>query len=358
MTKKLTTEEFIEKARAVHGDLYDYSKVVYVKNCIKVTIIDPQFGEWEQTPHHHLQGNGNPERGILTRADKKRSSTEKFIERARQIHGTLYNYSKVVYNTTDTKITIIDPKFGEFEQTPAKHLRGQGHPTRGGRAKLTTETFIEKARRVHGNLYDYSKVVYVNAHTKTIIIDPEFGEFTQTPNAHLRGQGNPTRSGSEKLTKKSFINKARKVHGDLYDYSKVVYVDSRTKVTIIDPEFGDWEQTPGNHLFGRGCPKRSNNVHGSLLYVIEVEQGLEHFAKVGITTVSAEKRFPKLSGSITTHYLYDFEDHVREVENAVLGYVKGMDGLQPAACLEGNGSTECFKPGLIPEVLQFLETNY
>jgi len=297
----------------------------------------------------------------------KKLTKETFIERARPVHGDTYDYCKVVYVNSKTKVTIIDPEFGEFEQTPAAHLNGQGNPERGllssaNKRRSFEEEFTEKARSAHGDTYDYSKVVYVNNHTKVIIIDPEFGEFEQTPADHLSGKGNPERGalvGADKRrsSKEEFIAKARSVHGDLYDYSKSVYKGAHIKVIIIDTEFGEFEQTPAHHLSGCGNPKRSPTPHGSLLYVIEVEQGLEHFAKVGITTVSAEKRFPKLFGAITTHYIHDFEDRVREVENAVLGHVKEMNGMQPAQCLESNGSTECFKPALIPEVLNFLE-NY
>ena len=281
--------------------------------------------------------------------------------KAHDVHGELYDYRKVNYNRSDKKVIIIDPEFGVFSQTPDAHLRGQGHPERAAiysRRRYRKE-FADKARAIHGDLYDYSKVVYVNNRTKVRIIDPEFGEFEQTPNSHLGGHGHPER-GTDKLrsNKEDFITKARAVHGDAYDYSKVNYTNSYTKIIIIDPVFGEFEQAPSHHLRGQGHPKRSPTPPGSLLYVVEVEQGLEHFAKVGITSVSAEKRFPKLSGAITTHYLHDFEDRVREVENAVLGHVKEMNGMQPAQCLQGNGSTECFKPALIPEVLQFLETNY
>ena len=56
-------------------------------------------------------------------------------------------------------------------------------------AKLTTEEFIAKAKAVHGNRYDYSKVVYVNTQTKVCIICKEHGEFWQKPKNHLCGNG-------------------------------------------------------------------------------------------------------------------------------------------------------------------------
>ena len=88
--------------------------------------------------------------------------TKEFIAKAKAVHGDKYDYSKVNYAKNTTKVTIICKIHGEFEQCPAYHLLGQGCPECGGRRKLTTEEFIEKARKVHGDKYDYSKVNYVN----------------------------------------------------------------------------------------------------------------------------------------------------------------------------------------------------
>ena len=118
---------------------------------------------------------------------------------------------------------------------------------------MTLKDFITKAREIHGNKYDYSKVDYVNGSIKVCIIDPEYGEFWQTPNNHLKGCGCPKRdveqnSEKQSLLTKAFIKRARLIHGDKYDYSKVVYVDSNTKVCIISPELGEFWQTPIDHL--------------------------------------------------------------------------------------------------------------
>lgn len=126
--------------------------------------------------------------------------------------------------------------------------------------KLTQEEVIARFREVHGDRYDYSKVVYKEANKKVCIICPIHGEFWQTPSHHLRGQGCPIcgrNIGIQKRTscKDEFIKKAKIVHGDRYDYSKVEYVDCKTKVEIICKEHGSFWQTPSNHIFGRGCPK-------------------------------------------------------------------------------------------------------
>ena len=155
------------------------------------------------------------------------------------------------------KVLIIDPDYGEFWQQAQSHLRGRGNPIRNGGIRFTTSDFIRKAREVHGDLYDYSKVDYVNAHTKVLIVDPDYGEFWQKPNHHLTGSNNPARVGGVADTQQDFIKKAKEVHGGLYDYSLVKYVNSLTKVKIIDPDYGVFEQSPSSHLIGSDSPGRS-----------------------------------------------------------------------------------------------------
>ena len=131
--------------------------------------------------------------------------------------------------------------------------------------KKTTEQFIVDAKQVHGNRYDYSKVEYINAHTKICIICPTHGEFWQKPNAHLNGCGCPkckAKAISERQmsSRDEFIKKANIIHGNKYDYSKVKYVDSQTKVCIICPIHGEFWQRPTSHLRGQGCPTCSESL--------------------------------------------------------------------------------------------------
>ena len=255
MPRKMTTEEFIEKATVVHGDRYDYSKVVYVGSKQKVTIICSVHGEFEQIPNSHLRGQGCADCG-----GTKKSTTEQFIEKAKAVHGDRYDYSKVEHVNSSTKVTIICPEHGEFEQIPGGHLSGKGCAECGGTKKSTTEQFIEKAKAVHGDRYDYSKVEYVNDSAKVTIICSTHGEFEQMPTNHLVGRGCLECSGFKKPTTGEFIEKAKAVHGDRYDYSKVEYVKVSSKVTIICSVHGEFEQSPTNHLMGKGCPKCTNRV--------------------------------------------------------------------------------------------------
>ena len=191
----------------------------------------------------------------------KRFTKEDFVERARKAHGNKYDYSKVEYINTVTKVCIICPTHGEFWQRPSDHIRGVGCPSCVGLKKPSTDEFIEKARKVHGKKYDYSKVEYNGNKTKVCIIchekdkfGKEHGEFWKRPNDHLSGLGCPKCGNSYSPTTEEWVEKAKIIHDDKYDYSKVEYKDARTKVCIICPIHGEFWQEPANHLHGSCCP--------------------------------------------------------------------------------------------------------
>jgi len=203
MSRKLTLEEFIEKASKVHGTTYDYRDVIYKSYIEKIKIRCKKHGVFEQTPANHLTRSGCPKcAGLL------KLTTEEFIEKAIKVHGTTYDYSDVVYKNANTKIKIRCKKHGVFEQTANSHIRGSGCPKCACVVKLTTYEFIEKASKVHGTTYDYSEVVYKNANTKIKIRCKKHGVFEQTPANHLNGSGcqkcaylkyNPLHKDADKL---------------------------------------------------------------------------------------------------------------------------------------------------------------
>ena len=254
---KMTTETFITKARKVHGDKYDYSKVEYVNNHTKVTIICPEHGPFQQSPMKHLVGRGCPHCGVEARSKTRKSRTtlDDFIKQAKEVHGDKYDYSKVVYNGKNAKVCIVCPEHGPFWQTPSRHLSGRGCQKCHGNFGMTTEDFIAKAKEVHGDKYDYSKVEYVNTSKKVCIICPEHGPFWQLPHMHLKGQGCiRCAMPNYGITTEEYIAKAKKIHGDKYDYSNTEYVDAKTDICIICPEHGPFWQRPSHHLDGCGCP--------------------------------------------------------------------------------------------------------
>ena len=134
---------------------------------------------------------------------------------------------------------------------------------------LKNSIFIEKAKQIHNYKYDYSKVNYVNSRTKVCIICPTHGEFWQTPHNHLKGYGcaecGKEKSHLSKMTTEDFIVKSKEIHGNKYDYSKAYYKTCDTKVCIICPEHGEFWQTPSNHINGSGCPKCANEKRKNAL---------------------------------------------------------------------------------------------
>lgn len=193
----------------------------------------------------------------------KKKTKEQVLKDFKKVHGDTYDYSLVNYVNTQTKVSIICKEHSIFEQTPNKHIMGRRCPKCFGHIKLTTEQFVEKANITHNNKYDYRLSIYKGNKNKLKIICPIHGVFEQTPIAHTKGQG-CYYCGIEKVnnikrfTIYEFIEKAKKVHGDKYDYSLVKYVNSLTKVKIICPKHGESNQTPNYHLNGYGCPKCGN----------------------------------------------------------------------------------------------------
>lgn len=248
-TPKSSTEEFIRKARNIYGDRYDYSKVDYRGNKIKVCIICLEHGEWWMSPNNHLRGHSCP--GCY---GTPKHTNEKFIQKSREVHGDKYDYSKIEYTGNKNKICVVCPEHGEFWQSASSHLNGCGCSKCSGMESITHEAFIMRATDIHKGKYDYRNVKYSSRQDKVCIICPEHGEFWQNPHYHFQGGNCPKCVGGVRLTTEEFIEKATAVHEDKYDYSRIEYKNTATKVCIICPEHGEFGQTPNNHLFGAGCP--------------------------------------------------------------------------------------------------------
>ena len=187
-----------------------------------------------------------------------------FIEKANIVHSCKYDYSLIDYKRNNTKIKIICSKHGIFEQTPHSHLLGFGCFKCSVRY-VDINSFKKKANNIHGNKYDYSNVIYVDDKSKISINCLKHGVFEQSPNNHLSGSGCPTCAKENKFNNtKRFIYRSNKIHGNKYDYSLVNYVNNKTKVSIICNKHGIFEQKPNDHLSGIGCP-RCNQSKGEFI---------------------------------------------------------------------------------------------
>ena len=194
MGKKLTTEEFIERATKVHGDEYDYSLVEYVGAHIKIKIICKEHGIFEQIPSSHLKYQGCRQCKNKVYRETKLKSNKQYLTEIKKIHGDKYEYlSDYVDEYTKLKIKCKECD-NIFIQKPSKHKSGQGCPICGElkrieSRKLSLDEFVKRAKEKHDNYYDYSKADYINMHTKIKIICLKHGLFEQTPDNHLSGKG-------------------------------------------------------------------------------------------------------------------------------------------------------------------------
>ncbi|WP_157208567.1 PDDEXK family nuclease [Mariniflexile maritimum] len=194
--------------------------------------------------------------------------TSEFIEKSIKRHGDRFDYTKVEYSNSHTKVCIICPEHGEFYQSPTNHLSGNGCPKcayqyNHGKYRLTTfETFLSQAKEIHGDKYDYSEVEWKNTRTKITIICPIHGSFTQIPQNHIRLKCGCRKCGREiartkvnKYNTPYFLKSAKKVHGNKYDYSNTICFNATDKVEINCPVHGKFKQNANQHLQGHGCPK-------------------------------------------------------------------------------------------------------
>jgi len=185
-----------------------------------------------------------------------RQRNESFIKKAIVIHGNKYDYSKTVYTLSKEKVLIICPTHGEFWQKANGHLNGKGcRACAGNNYPSTTEEFILKSHKIHGDKYSYREVVYKNRHFPINITCYHHGIFLQSPSSHLNGRGCPRCGGSLIYDTKSFVDASIKLYGNKYNYSYVNYKNEHERIVIICPKHGQFNQRPNNHINGHGCHK-------------------------------------------------------------------------------------------------------
>lgn len=375
--KKKTTEDFIREAKQVHGDKFDYSLVEYVATNKKVKIICPSHGVFEQEPSNHLAYDCS-----RCKYDDKIMSNESYIEKCKKVHGDRYDYSKVEYKGTYNYVIITCSKHGEFKQQARIHVSGFGckecaKESISSKNRKTTEQFITSSEKIHGKRYDYSLVDYVHSSKEVIIGCEKHGNFLQKPRDHVGGSGccacglEASVSHSLKDTE-YFVEKAKSVHGEKYDYSKSKYISAKEPIEIICKYHGSFWQRVADH-YTCGCRKcgsidtysRSAYIENSIknhngmanLYFIQAFDDLEEFYKIGISVYSVEDRFSTvnqlpydfhtiLSVQLPVEFAWDLETHLHKF--------LGKMHYKPL-CAFGGYYKECFKLNVDTEMLVLFE---
>lgn len=338
----MTKEEFIKKAKQVHGNKYDYShvKLTILKN--KVKIICPEHGEFEQEANSHLQGRGCPY------CSGKKFHLESYIKKANQVWNNKYDYSKFVWNGISKKVCIICPQHGEFWQLPNNHLKGEcGCLECRGKSKNFTlldslEELIKRSKEKFGDKFDFSKAVWKGSRKKLEIVCPIHGSFWAFPRQFTLNKYECPKCNSKiKYTTEEFINLCKKNHPDKnYDYSKVVYTHSTNKITVTCPIHGEFYPLATAFVSGQSdCPQC--NIESYKL-------GKEEFVR----------RSRKLHGD---YYSYDKVEYKNIETKVTITCPKHGDFEQiPNSHLKGCGCPKCARDNTAPSkgealIMKFLD---
>ncbi|MCK5633187.1 hypothetical protein KAH94_05525, partial [bacterium] len=282
-TVKLTTETFIAKAIAKHGnDKFGYDQVYYINSKTKVSILCKNCEKhFMQAPSKHLSGQGCPKASC---GGQGKYIQDEFVEAAIKKHGSKYLYDRVVYKTGKGKVEIFCKQCDKyFWQVAGKHLRNgclKCSERENGlkKRRIAASKFVKRAIAKHGSRYRYDKSVYDAAKSKIEIFCTECGKyFWQEAHSHLNGSGCPCNKG-EIWTDELFIKKATSAHGDKYSYENSEIVNSSEKIDIFCKNCGNnFSQSPSKHAAGHGCPKSSCGGHQKLTHGEFVKKGREKF---------------------------------------------------------------------------------
>lgn len=265
--RKMTTEDFIPKSLKIHGDSYSYTKTEYSRTSGKVVITCNTHGEFSQAASEHLQGRGCRKCAVQKLKRLTAKTTEDFLADAEAVHGGRFDYAKVAYENNTTKVVITCRTHGDFVQTPSNHLKGQGCrkcavSAKVQATKLPMPEFIARATKIHGGRYDYAHLNFNNMHDLVEFICQAHGKFQQSLVSHLANGGCPVcrRQSTSGENWKHMLAKFQEVHGDLYDYSEVVYVNARLTISVGCAKHGKFKQAPHKHSQGTGCPTCSREA--------------------------------------------------------------------------------------------------
>lgn len=293
----------------------------------------------------------------LSAAIKQKRGLAVFAEMAAKFNNK-FTYHLDTYNGTENKMVITCPVHGDFNQSPYNHNKGAyGCPkcskaVQNEKVRNCPNNFIKSAKALYGGLYNYSSTDYQRWNVKVKIICPVHGIFHKLPNEFLTGAGcticaNKRTADSKRLDSSEFIKRALAVHGDKYGYDLVEYIDSITPVKIKCLEQNNFfEQSPNNHLSGKGCPHCSvtgfDPLKEAILYYLRVKSGVQVCYKVGITNLTVKARFGSDMKLITvlSENRYDLGGNAQAEEQRILNKFKQYQYTGKPILKSGN--TELF----------------
>ena len=340
MPQSQKTLEFLQKLKdkGHWNDDYDYSEVEYKNAHTNIKIICNKHGVFSPKPMSLIKGSKCLKCSINDRKGKSKYSSNEIVEKFKEIHNNLYDYSKVVYKTTHSKVKIICKEHGVFEQSPKSHLRGSGCPNCNGSVNYTTTSFLNtlKSKGYWNDDYDYTEVIYVNAKTPVIL----FNKLTRT--RHKVNSFSLLNKNSKCVIQNAidktdfFIKSSKLIHGDIYDYSSTKYVPGK-KVKIGCAKHGVFEQAPSKHLNGSGCNSCGNESIGN---------------KLRSTDEEVIQKFKIIHSDLYDYSLVKYSNTHENV--SIVCKIHGVFEQSPGSHLSGSGCPTCNRGWSTKSVVNFV----
>jgi hypothetical protein len=281
---------------------------------------------------------------------------EEFKNKANLVHKNFYSYDNVIYKNSSTKVLITCPIHGDYEQRPTNHLQGRGCRKCSNVERYTPESFIEKAKSVHGNRFEYNSTVYKSAHSFVTITCKIHGDFEQRPASHLHGIGcAKCRDDQYRLSIDEFINKSNEIHNYKYEYDSVDYIDGITKVDIRCKIHGIFQQQPRTHLTDHGCPKCSvfgfDKKSRGFFYIqqLSIDGNIIGY-KYGIAkNITKRMKHQSLKSSCKHDIVFEYGDDgeiIFDLERFVVDKLKKYDTISKEIVPDGYTETVLGEDGL------------
>jgi Zn finger protein HypA/HybF involved in hydrogenase expression len=335
---RISTQELIARFEDKHGQTYDYAQVKGTGTKKPVTIVCRQHGLFQQLPSNHLRGSGCPKCGILRAGEKRKLDQQEFEKRVRAAHGDRYGLSLAVYVTQYDNVMVECTEHGQFLILPLNLWQGGGCPKcarrqNGLNHRITQDDYLCRVDHIHGTTYDHSLIQFEHMRDKIVVVCRDHGQFWPTAANYLAGRGCPDCGSSRAAGKRTpklvlkideVLARFREIHGDQYDYTKVVYGHSNCYVEIVCRQHGSFLQAPSSHWMGKGCPECGRVTRA---------------ANQVLTTEEVIARFRQLHGD---RYDYTDTEYGRFRQHVMIRCRRhGSFRQTPQAHLEGKGCPRC-----------------
>ncbi|WP_416469933.1 GIY-YIG nuclease family protein [Salmonella enterica] len=339
----------------------------------KLVLKCPKHGEYSSCSYNNFtkkngKGRRCPVCSVETVADFHRDTLESFIHKANLIHNNFYDYSKSIYVNANTPLVYTCPLHGEQTIRPSKHILNGQRCNKCALESILLDSYDvkNKINEIHDDHFTFDEFVYKGRHKECIVTCKIKNQSYKTkPNILLMGHGCSLCHSRSKFTKETFIKKAKEVHGNLYVYDDIDYVDLRTEIEVFCTKHsGYFKILPTNHIHGHknGCSECAgygyNRSKPGFIYVQKILDKKKIVCyKYGITGDLNRRIMEQSRGSMYVHeftFFHKFEDGniPWDIENKIKNSI-------PSSFLSRreleSGHTETFSVDYITQVNNIIE---